>query len=404
MSTWTLAHPSLLLAAPVAILAVAGAVRRTVSTLPRWRRLLSAAVRSTAVLLLTLSMVGPSVSQRREQSSLTVFLADVSESVPRDAWGKAIPELRRAWDREIALGNRCALVAFAGRSEVLVPPGSRPLPTDLSLLAHRAEVDRLSAAGDAKAGELRVWADRIHAVATDFSRGLATARALFQEGFTNRVVLLTDGRTPLRPAREIDLPVGTLGVRLEGAPRQDVAVMGVSAPTGVRAGEPFDVGVTIHTTAPGTVSLRLLVGRNSELEAEASFTAPSAGRHLVVLKNIQQKRPFPPGLQELHVLAQADDDADPRNNLGTAVITVAGKPRVLLIEGAAAEAEPLARMLAAQDIDLVREPASRIAERASLEEFVAVVLAGVPRDTPRRNSRSSFSRSPSCRRRLRRWP
>jgi Ca-activated chloride channel family protein len=378
MSTWTLAHPSLLLAAPVAILAVAAAVRRTVSPLPRWRRLLSALVRSAAVLLLAFSMVGPSVTRRQEQPCLTVFLADVSESVPRDAWRTAIPELRRAWDREIAAGNRCALVAFAGRTDVLVPPGNRPLEADLARLSHRVESERLAAAGDSSPA-LKSWTDRVGTGTTDFPGALAASRALFTEGSTGRIVLVTDGRTALVPAREIELPPATTLVRLESAPRQDVAVVDVAAPTAVRAGEPFDVRVTIHTTAPGGVTLRLSVSDTPEMEQ--AFTAPSAGRHLVLLKNVQQKRSFTPGLQWLKVLAQAPDDADPRNNLGTAAVTVAGKPRVLLVEGTAGEAEPLARMLQAQDIDLVREPSARIGDRASFEEFVAVVLAGVPRES-----------------------
>src|SRR5439155_21033830 len=138
---------------------------------------------------------------------------------------------------------------------------------------------------------------------------------------------------------------------------QDVAVVDVAAPTAVRAGEPFDVRVTISTTAPGGMTLRLSVSDTPEMEQ--AFTAPSAGRHLVVLKNVQQKRSFTPGLQWLKVLAQAPDDADPRNNLGTAAVTVAGKPRVLLVEGAPGEAEPLARILQAQDIELIREPAAK---------------------------------------------
>lgn len=382
MPTLLVAHPALLFAAPVAVLTVAAALRRTVSPLPRWRRALSALLRSAIVLLLCFSMIGPSVTQRRETPSLTVFLADVSESVPRDAWSRALPGLRRTWTREIEAGNRCALVAFAGRAEVLVPPGDGPLPDDLSRLSHRAESERLAAAGETASpllAALKSWTDRIHAGSTDLERGLAAARSLYQEGAVNRIVLLTDGRTPLAAAREIDLPPGTLALPLEGAPRQDVAVTGVSAPTGIRAGEPFDVRVTIATTAPGAVSLRLSVDDGVAPEIEQTFQAPSAGRHLLVLKNVQQKRSFTSGLRRIHVLAQAPEDADPRNNVGAAVITVSGKPRVLLVEGTASEGEPLARLLQAQDIDLVREPAAKLAERPSFEEFVAVVLAGVPR-------------------------
>src|SRR5262245_52520387 len=114
MGNWTFAHPALLLIAPVAILAIVAATRRSTVSLPAWRNALSGIVRVLAVLLLTLSMVGVSATRRRDQPYLTVFLADVSESIPREAWVQAVPELRRAWEREIASGNRCALVAFAG--------------------------------------------------------------------------------------------------------------------------------------------------------------------------------------------------------------------------------------------------------------------------------------------------
>ena len=92
MSHWTLAHPALLLVAPAAILLVFAAARRSIPPLPRWRRAISAVVRSAAVFLLVLSMVGLSATQRQRQPYLTVFLADVSESVPGDAWQKGIPE------------------------------------------------------------------------------------------------------------------------------------------------------------------------------------------------------------------------------------------------------------------------------------------------------------------------
>lgn len=380
-TSWTLAHPALILAAPVALLALAAAARRSAARLSRARRILSGLVRGAAILLLTLAMGGPTATRRRDQPYLTIFLGDVSESVPRDAWTTALPELRRAWDREIQAGNRCALVAFAGAAEVMVPPGDLPLPADLTRLAHRSAAERLAAAGEASAGELsalRAWTDRIGARTTDLSVGLSAARALFQENATHRIVLLTDGRTALRPAREIDLPAGTCLVRLEDAARQDVAVVDVAAPTGVRAGEPFDLRVTLAAAAPGPLSVRVSIDDGRAPEMEQAFHAPSAGRHVLVLKNLQQQRSFTPGLRRLHVLAQAADDADPRNNMGAAAVTVSGKPRVLLVEGTAAE--PLARLLQAQDLELVREPGSRLAERSSFEEFVAVILSGVPRE------------------------
>jgi len=383
----TVQYPWLLLLAPATLLLVFAAAHRGTRPLARWRRIASTAVRALAVLILTLSLVRPGMTLRAPLDSFTVFVADVSESVPPRAQEDVAERVRVVWHREIAAGYRCALVAFAGRAEVLVPASDRPLAVDPSRLAPRAALDRLKAAserGDASAGskveELERWMDAIGSGATDLARALSVARGLFREGASNRIVLLTDGRDTARRAPEIDLPLGTVAVRLEDPDWRDLAVAGVEAPLAVRAGEAFDVRVTLEASAPGKVAVSLSIDNESAPEARREVTV-APGRNVVVLENVQQKRSLAPGLRQIVVRADLPGDPEPRNNAGAAAVTVTGKPRVLLVQESPADGKAIASLLQEQDIEFDREMPSQLAARGGkFEEFVAVILAGVPRE------------------------
>ncbi len=364
-----------LLLAPLALAGLWWASRSSAVDLPAGRRRASLLLRSLAVLLLAAGLGRPSLSLAGDRPWLTVFVADVSDSVPAGAWSKAVDELRRAWERETAAGNRCALVAFAGRAETLVPPSTAPLAVEPWRLAHRAALD--AARGDAaRITEIERWRDLLHVGETDPEAGVRAARALFQESAASRLVFLSDGRLPAGAS----FPAGAAVVSLETGPRRDLAVIDVQAPTAVRAGEPFDVRVTIDSTGPADATLTLSLDDRAVPEAARKLRLDKPGRRVIVLPNIQQSPALAAGLHRLLVVAASPGDDEPRNNAATAVTAVVGKPRVLLIEGRPPEGEFLARVFAAQDIDVMREsPAAAAGRAGSLEEFSAVVMAGVAR-------------------------
>lgn len=353
-----LGHGPLLLLAPLGILAVWVASRSTTQTLGLFRRTASALTRTIVVLLLTFALCAPVFTRISDYRRLTVFLLDVSASLPVGASDRALASLRPVWNREVAGGNRCALVLFAGRAQVLVPPSSRPL-----------ELARVAPA------------DSIERTATDFARALDCGRTLFQENAANRLVLLTDGLATTRPAREIELPPSTVGVSLADARELDVGISDVQAPLAVRSGEPFDVRVTLITTQPCDVDLSAVVDETALPESSVKFSAPRAGRHVVVLPHLQQKKSLPVGVRRLMVMAKAAGDREPRNNVGMTSITVTGKPKVLVVQGTPADGEFIAQVLKAQDIDFARTSPAELAVRSEeLDEYVAIVLAGVPRE------------------------
>jgi Mg-chelatase subunit ChlD len=353
----SLAHASLLLLAPLGFLAVTVAARKSAQTLGHARRAASLVVRCAIVLLLTLALGGPVFTRIAQYPRCTVFLLDASESLPAGAADQALARLRPVWDREVAAGNRCALVAFAGDTDVVRPPTNAPL--DAATLKPRLS----------------------NRSATDFGRALECARSLFVENALNRVVLLTDGLDSTRPAREIELPPGSLGVSLRDTERLDVAVTDVQAPLAVRSGEPFDVRVTVTTNRACEFDLSAVLGESRIPDATKRFAAPGPGRHVVVLPHLQQRAALPADVYPLMVIAEADGDRERRNNIGQTAITVVGKPKVLVVQGSPADGEFIARVLRAQDIEFDRLSSAELSARAgSLDEFVAVVLAGVTRD------------------------
>jgi Ca-activated chloride channel family protein len=354
----SLAHASVLLLAPLGFLAISLASRYSAQPLPRARRIASLAVRCMLVLLLTFALGGPVFTRVEPYRRFTAFLLDVSESLPQTSTETALRELQPRWNREVAAGQRCALIAFAGHPQVLVPPSSSPL-----------RIDRF------------VAPESLQRTSTDLARALETARSLFQEHVANRVVLLSDGIDSTRPTSGIDLPPNSIGIPL-GDPRHlDVAIVDVQAPLAVRSGEPFEVRVTLNTNRACEFGLSAVMDEKSLPDATKRFSVAGAGRHTVALPALQQKEAMAVGLHRLLVMADAPGDAEPRNNVGLAAITVTGKPKILLVEGTPAAGEFISRILRAQDIDFIRQSPAELAPRAeALDEFVAVVLAGVPRE------------------------
>lgn len=383
----TLNNAWYLVAAPALLAALTLFSRNSARPLPRWRRRASLAARAAVVTLLALALAGPAISTKTERPFLTVFAVDLSESVPDRALDPLLRGLKNTWDREVAQGNSCALVAFAGRSEVLIPPGTAPFPEDGANLFPRAALRGIriasekgeSASPPGRIYELQKRIERLAPRSTDLAGAIRTARGLFQDGASNRIVLVTDGRDTTESPPMIDLGEEDWTFRVIDPSRRDIALERIEAPLAVREGEPFDVRAVVTTTLAGPFSLSLTIDDVAIPEARRSFTADGPGRHAAILENVRGRTSMTPGLHVLQVMVDAPGDEEPRNNMAAAVLNVAGKPRVLLVEGSPAEASPLSRLMKAQDIDFSLEPAARLRSLCeALDEYVAVILAGVP--------------------------
>jgi hypothetical protein len=225
-----------LLAIPLGAMITFVLLLRSRSELSPRRRSGSAIVRILLVSLLLCAMARPSYTQRVQGEVTTVFLLDLSDSMP--------PAIRMAAAAKIEFlsnrGQKCALVAFAGSAEIVRLPSTEPIqiPSDF-LSTSSDEVSRRRSALDP--------------TRTDFASALRTAETLSVPHAL--YLFVTDGRdslgtAPIRPdVRYLILP----------SSESDIASRRIRAPATVRSGEPFDVEIDFSSVKESTVEAFLMI-------------------------------------------------------------------------------------------------------------------------------------------------
>ena len=331
---------------------------------PRQLRV-QAAVRSLVIALAALALAAPVLHRASRRLSI-VYAVDVSASVA--------PESVAAAARWIDEANR----AGAPDAERLLAFGGAARPEaatrDLAPFAAGADGD----AGPASSPPPTGADEGVDRQATDLEAAMSAALASFAPGHVKHLVLLTDGR----PTRgDVAAGVARLerdGVRVFTVPlaerlRGDAWIDDVQAPAAAVAGEPFatDVAVSSQIGRAGVVEIR----QDGRLIAsEPVSLAPGTTR---VTLDTRLARP---GAQTLDVELVTEGDPEPANNRERVAVDVAGRPRVLYVEGRPTSAGYLTRALEAGGFDVdLGQPARLPSAADGLRPYAAVVLSDVPR-------------------------
>lgn len=324
--------------------------RTSMAFLRRGARRWSLGLRLAIVVLLVLSLAGTSIT-RADQRLSVVFLVDRSDSVPAEVQAQ-----QSAYVRDAIAGleeNDAAGVVVFG-ADALV---DRPVTPD-------------KAAPDLSSAPSTTYSN----LADALRLGLAVAPG----DTARRMVLLSDGREnagsaewAARLAGANGVPVDVVPLPTTGGP--EVWVETLRAPSPVRENErvSLQIGISssVDTTATLLISMdgtpissqevRLVRGTNSYVQ-----TLPAAVRGFHTYS--------------AQVVAPAGADTRSENNRYSAFSLVLGKPRVLIVEGKAGEAEALRNAIAPSvDSDVVA-PASMPTDVADLVAYDGVVLVNVP--------------------------
>ncbi|MDO8210597.1 vWA domain-containing protein [Conexibacter sp. CPCC 206217] len=284
----------LLLALPVAALAVALAVRRpAIGRRDRAAR----ALRLAACLLLVLALAQPQLTHGSRTPA--VLLLDRSASIDAAATAHEAAWLTKARDGGPA--HATGVVTFAGtsrfqRTTALLATGAarvalRPGETDL------AGALRLALGRVAVGGRLVVVSDGAATANEDLSAIAALARA-----------------------RRIQID----GVQLADG-RRDAALARLDAPAAVHAGDPLPLQATIHSTVAATVT--------------ASLTrdgAPAGTQRLAIRAGdtplqLALRAPATPGDHRFRLQVTLAGDRIARNDALDAAVRVTAEPRVLVV-------------------------------------------------------------------------
>jgi Ca-activated chloride channel family protein len=295
----------------------------------------------------------------------TVYLVDVSDSVPDEALADARAFVARAWAERPA-DSVVKLITFARRPRLALPDEKEP--------DKPPRMDRhLTEKGER--GEL--------GAGTNLQAALQLAYGLYPTGYLKRAVLLSDGvqtdgdvLAEANRAKEFGIRLFTVPYRRPAPP--EVAVRELRMPDKVKVGETFEVHADIYASRATHAQAKLYQGEAlNGLEGIKELDL-KAGPNDIVWRSVVR---IPGQVTYALELAQIAEDKFQENNRYATTIDVPGRPAVLYIEGTPQHAQPLTSALTAQQFDVdMRPPAGFPGSLKEMERFDFVILSDTAKE------------------------
>jgi uncharacterized membrane protein len=337
------------LAAPYFVWVLGGSL----ADLPVWQRVASLLVRLAFASMLVLGLARP-VRTVAARKVCTVFLVDVSDSIPDLALQDARDEVKRA---RLARGSDdlVRVVTFARRPRVV--PVDDAVDSEPAIERHGPGLGS----------------------GTDIAAALQLAYGLYPEGYLRRAVLLSDGVQTDGDLLAEASRARQYGVRLHVVPAKrhvpgEVAVRELHVPDRVHEQDTFAVHAQVFSSVPQRAKLVLKQGDAINGLEGVKVVDLAAGDNDV---SFQSKAALPGEVTYSLEVAEAAQDHFPENNRATAVAAVVGRPVVLYVEGDPAHGSYLASALSAQQIDVdTSDPLPSTLREAERYDFI--VLSDVP--------------------------
>jgi len=343
-------------------------IGRTLSDLPTVQKVISVLLRVSFVALLALGLARLARTATTEKVC-TVYLVDVSESVPDSALADARAEVQKGLDAK-PKDALVRVITFAKRPRVV------PLADDAKeaplLARHEPVANGAGAAASAPHGL---------GAATDVASALQLAYGLYPAGYLRRAVLLSDGvetdgdmLAEANRAKQFGVKVFTVPYR-RPVPGE-VAVRDLRAPDKIHVDEPFLLHADVFSSRPQTVKCVLKQGEAiNGLDGVRSVDLV-AGDNEVAFKSVVRVA----GEVTYSVeLSQIPEDHFTENNRYAVTIAVPGRPSVLYIEGNPARASYLASALNVQGFEVdPRGPNEMPSSLRELERYDFVILSDTP--------------------------
>jgi Ca-activated chloride channel homolog len=333
------AHPArlLLLAAAAAFLLWRHAAGRRASVL-----------RVAAFTALILALAGVQLTARMPSDHLTLIAAvDLSDSIDAEGRDWAVRYLNELQSR-LAPGDDFGVLTFAGDADLVQGPGA-PAP-------------------------IEAWRPAPAAGATDLSRAIDSAMALFPSAGERRLLLLTDGNETRGDSRRQIPWLRAERVRVDAAvpPHRnepDVRVDKVVAPPIV--GSDTTVPIRVIAYNPGKLRPAVLNLYLDDQIADSTAVELQPGRGALVFPTQLGGE----GSHRLRVELAVDGDPSPGNNAREVGITVRGRTRILLVTSQ--EHSPLAQALTRKGLTPVVQPPASLRNLEALLPYHGVILEDV---------------------------
>lgn len=215
--------------------------------------------------------------------------------------------------------------------------------------------------------------------ATNIQQALESAIALFEEGTSKRIVLITDGEEnkgdiiksiPLIKAENIDLKV----YKVSSDSGSELYIDNVEVPDNISVGEEFKVQIDVQSNYATAAKLILFNGREQVAEENVQI---QKGNNSFVFKDIQKTG----GVKGYRVLIESEEDNNKINNEYSAYTNVIDKPNILIINGIKGDATALEEILLNGGANIKSiYPSGSPSTLNELLEYKTIILNNVHKD------------------------
>ena len=193
---------------------------------------------------------------------------------------------------------------------------------------------------------------------TDIENALTTSVSLLPQNSKKRVVLITDGEE--NEGNSSKLASSIIGenidfkvYRIEREIGKEAAVESITVPKRLRVGEEFSIVAVIESTVQTGAKLTLISGKDKSVEERVVL---QKGSNRFVFRDKADTG----GFKSYKVLLEPDADTESKNNEASTFTNVIDRPKILVVEDSAGEADEMVRMLVATGMSYVRVNAQSV--------------------------------------------
>ncbi len=324
----------------------------------RRREIISLVLRLIIFASLVLSLAGLE-TVRAADNLAVVFLVDVSDSIPDAGKALAVQFVGQSL-QAMKADDKAAVILFGGDALVEHPMSSAQTIHEFTSIPATTQ--------------------------TDLGEAIRLALALFPAQAAKRIVIISDGVATTGNAEEAARLAAASGVQIVAVPlaragdqrNPEALIAAVDTPSSLRQNENFDFEITVSSTLPQTVGVRIFAG--AELAYEGNLEL-NTGAHSYAIP----LKAGTPGFVAFRaqITPESGRDTFYQNNELAAFAQIKGPPRVLIITGANVEGidegRELAEALIAANVNFDRAgPTGLPSELALLADYASVVLVNVP--------------------------
>ena len=333
--------------------------RRSLVDLSRTQRIISLAIRALIIVLLILSVADVQYLKTDDELAV-IFLADLSDSISEDGLKKVGDYINESL-KSRSKSQQTGIIAFTDKAEIL-----RDFRDESEEEFDLAQVKKTWLEADEDAGD-----------ATNIAQAIEMAWGVFPANANKRIVLLTDGVETQGDAIHTGLRGKDFGVQVDTVPiypsdEPEVMVQRIEAPAQVKQGAPFNLEVLIHSNHEDIAEVRLFKNKFEVAKQEVRL---AEGENRVMFTQTSTES----GTLTYDAICRTTKDTRYDNNRALGLVTVTGKPKVLLIDENESQARYLTRALEDAEIRVdVRNGLGVPSELADLQNYDLVIFSDVP--------------------------